>query len=174
LPPATLKAPAAFHEQIRSLERARTGTFLKHKLCSRPGRSELVRMHILQETHAEPSLQATQMKLKRARLTDDLNEKIAQRPGPMELVEKNILPVDPGVEEVNNGRASLLLLYLFTTYSECSEGNSNQLCSTSGGFLSIFNDVLSLFGKQSYAASTDCLSLSPHSSPLSAVTLCSL
>lgn len=55
------------------------------------------------------------MKLKRARLTDDLNEKIAQRPGPMELVEKNILPVDPGVEEVNNGRASLLLLYLFTT-----------------------------------------------------------
>ncbi|XP_014188485.1 myocardin-related transcription factor B [Haplochromis burtoni] len=101
MPP--LKAPAAFHEQIRSLERARTGTFLKHKLCSRPGRSELVRMHILQETHAEPSLQATQMKLKRARLTDDLNEKIAQRPGPMELVEKNILPVDPGVEEVNNG-----------------------------------------------------------------------
>lgn len=88
------------------------------------------------------------MKLKRARLTDDLNEKIAQRPGPMELVEKNILPVDPGVEEVNNGRASLLLLYLFTTYSECSEGNSNQLCSTSGGFLSIFNDVLFLFGKQ--------------------------
>lgn len=88
------------------------------------------------------------MKLKRARLTDDLNEKIAQRPGPMELVEKNILPVDPGVEEVNNGRASLLLLYLFTTYSECSEGNSNQLCGTSGGFLSIFNDVLSLFGKQ--------------------------
>lgn len=66
----------------------------------------------------------------------------------MELVEKNILPVDPGVEEVNNGRASLLLLYLFTTYSECSKGNSNQLCSTSGGFLSIFNDVLSLFGKQ--------------------------
>lgn len=46
------------------------------------------------ETHAEPSLQATQMKLKRARLADDLNEKIAQRPGPMELVEKNILPVE--------------------------------------------------------------------------------
>ncbi|XP_028267544.1 myocardin-related transcription factor B isoform X2 [Parambassis ranga] len=100
MPP--LKTPAAFHEQIRSLERARTGNFLKHKLCSRPQRTELVRMHILQETQAEPSLQATQMKLKRARLTDDLNEKIAQRPGPMELVEKNILPVDSGAEKVNN------------------------------------------------------------------------
>ncbi|KAI3359166.1 hypothetical protein L3Q82_002699 [Scortum barcoo] len=100
MPP--LKTPAAFHEQIRSLERARTGNFLKHKLCRRPERSELVRMHILQETQAEPSLQATQMKLKRARLADDLNEKIAQRPGPMELVEKNILPVESGVEEVIN------------------------------------------------------------------------
>ncbi|KAK1344826.1 hypothetical protein QTO34_013528 [Cnephaeus nilssonii] len=92
MPP--LKSPAAFHEQIKSLERARTENFLKHKIRSRPDRSELVRMHILEETFAEPSLQATQMKLKRARLADDLNEKIAQRPGPMELVEKNILPVD--------------------------------------------------------------------------------
>ncbi|XP_070778967.1 myocardin-related transcription factor B [Enoplosus armatus] len=96
MPP--LKTPAAFHEQIRSLERARAGNFLKHKLCRRPERSELVRMHILQETQAEPSLQATQMKLKRARLADDLNEKIAQRPGPMELVEKNILPVDEVID----------------------------------------------------------------------------
>nr|XP_020466182.1 MKL/myocardin-like protein 2 isoform X3 [Monopterus albus] len=98
-----LKTPTAFHEKIRSLERARTGNFLKHKLCSRPERSELVRLHILQETQAGPSLQATQMKLKRARLADDLNEKIAQRPGPMELVEKNILPVDSGIKEVING-----------------------------------------------------------------------
>ncbi|KAG1968848.1 myocardin-related transcription factor B isoform X3 [Pimephales promelas] len=92
MPP--LKTPAVFHGQVRSLERARTENFLKHKIRSRPERAELVRMHILQETHAEPSLQATQMKLKRARLADDLNEKIAQRPGPMELVVKNILPVD--------------------------------------------------------------------------------
>ncbi|XP_058626600.1 myocardin-related transcription factor B isoform X2 [Onychostoma macrolepis] len=92
MPP--LKTPAAFHGQVRSLERARTENFLKHKIRSRPDRAELVRMHILQETHAEPSLQATQLRLKRARLADDLNEKIAQRPGPMELVEKNILPVD--------------------------------------------------------------------------------
>ncbi|XP_071264751.1 myocardin-related transcription factor B isoform X2 [Salvelinus alpinus] len=97
MPP--LKSPAAFHEQIRSLERARTENFLKHKIRSRPERSELVRMHILKETGAEPSLQATQMKLKRARLADDLNEKLAQRPGPMELVEKNILPVEPSVKE---------------------------------------------------------------------------
>ncbi|XP_063790392.1 myocardin-related transcription factor B isoform X2 [Pseudophryne corroboree] len=97
MPP--LKSPAAFHEQIKSLERARTENFLKHKIRSRPERSELVRMHILEETHAEPSLQATQMKLKRARLADDLNEKIAQRPGPLELIEKNILPVDSSVKE---------------------------------------------------------------------------
>ncbi|KAJ7984722.1 hypothetical protein DPEC_G00357700 [Dallia pectoralis] len=97
MPP--LKSPAAFHEQIRSLERARTENFLKHKIRSRPERSELVRMHILKETGAEPSLQATQMKLKRARLADDLNEKLAQRPGPMELVEKNILPVEHSVKE---------------------------------------------------------------------------
>lgn len=51
------------------------------------------------ETGAEPSLQATQMKLKRARLADNLNEKIAQRPGPMELVEKNILPVDSSLKQ---------------------------------------------------------------------------
>ncbi|XP_028844696.1 myocardin-related transcription factor B isoform X2 [Denticeps clupeoides] len=97
MPP--LKSPAAFHRQIRSLERARTENFLKHKIRSRPERAELVRMHILQETQAEPSLQATQLKLKRARLANDLNEKLAQRPGPMELVEKNILPVDSCVKE---------------------------------------------------------------------------
>ncbi|XP_054454583.1 myocardin-related transcription factor B isoform X2 [Anoplopoma fimbria] len=97
MPP--LKSPAAFHGQIRSLERSRTENFLKHKIRSRPERAELVRMHILQETGAEPSLQATQMKLKRARLADNLNEKIAQRPGPMELVEKNILPVDSSVKQ---------------------------------------------------------------------------
>ncbi|XP_012900552.1 myocardin-related transcription factor A isoform X2 [Mustela putorius furo] len=97
MPP--LKSPAAFHEQRRSLERARTEDYLKRKICSRPERSELVRMHILEETSAEPSLQAKQLKLKRARLADDLNEKIAQRPGPMELVEKNILPVESSLKE---------------------------------------------------------------------------
>uniref|UniRef100_A0A669Q0W1 SAP domain-containing protein n=1 Tax=Phasianus colchicus TaxID=9054 RepID=A0A669Q0W1_PHACC len=73
--------------------------YLKRKIRSRPERSELVRMHILEETSAEPSLQAKQLKLKRARLADDLNEKIAQRPGPMELVEKNILPVESSLKE---------------------------------------------------------------------------
>lgn len=101
MPP--LKTPVAFHEQIRSLERARTGTFLKHKLYTRPERTELVRMHILQETQADSSLQATQLMLKRARLADSLNEKISQRPGPMELVEKNILPVESEAKDDDNG-----------------------------------------------------------------------
>ncbi|XP_026884937.2 myocardin-related transcription factor A isoform X3 [Electrophorus electricus] len=92
MPP--LKSPAAFHEQRRSLERARTEDYLKRKIRARPDRSELVRMHILEETSAEPSLQAKQLLLKRARLADDLNDKLAQRPGPMELIQKNILSVN--------------------------------------------------------------------------------
>ncbi|XP_071394863.1 myocardin related transcription factor Ab [Centroberyx affinis] len=96
MPP--LKSPAAFHEQRRSLERARTEDYLKRKIRSRPERSELVRMHILEETSAEPSLQAKQLQLKRARLADDLNDKISHRPGPIELVHKNILPVDCTLE----------------------------------------------------------------------------
>ncbi|XP_061082937.1 myocardin-related transcription factor A-like isoform X2 [Conger conger] len=91
MPP--LKSPAAFHEQRRSLERARTEDYLKRKIKTRPERSELVRMHILEETLAEPSLQAKQLRLKRARLADNLNDKISHRPGPMELMQKNILPV---------------------------------------------------------------------------------
>uniref|UniRef100_A0A3Q2Y511 Phosphatase and actin regulator n=1 Tax=Hippocampus comes TaxID=109280 RepID=A0A3Q2Y511_HIPCM len=103
---SALKAPAALHERIRSLDRARTGNILKHKLCRRPARSELVRMHILQESKAHASVQAAQLKLKRARLADDLNQKIAHRPGPMELVEKNILPADGGVNKDHDGRCS--------------------------------------------------------------------
>ncbi|TRY57729.1 hypothetical protein DNTS_012289 [Danionella cerebrum] len=106
MPP--LKSSASFNEQRRSLERARVVTksvcvqeeqlrdtedYLKRKIRCRPERSELVRRHILEESSAEPSLQAKQLLLKRARLADDLNDKISQRPGPMELVHKNILPV---------------------------------------------------------------------------------
>ncbi|NWS06137.1 MYCD protein, partial [Motacilla alba] len=76
-----------------------TEDYLKHKIRSRPERSDLVNMHILQDSAAEGSIQSTQMKLKRARLADDLNEKIALRPGPLELVEKNIIPVDSAVKE---------------------------------------------------------------------------
>ncbi|XP_009297675.3 myocardin-related transcription factor A isoform X1 [Danio rerio] len=97
MPP--LKSSASFHEQRRSLERARTEDYLKRKIRSRPERSELVRMHILEETSAEPSLQAKQLLLKRARLADDLNDKISQRPGPMELVHKNILPVHSSIKQ---------------------------------------------------------------------------
>ncbi|XP_009960146.1 PREDICTED: MKL/myocardin-like protein 1, partial [Leptosomus discolor] len=94
-----LKSPSTFHEQRKSLERAKTEDYLKHKIRSRPERSDLVNMHILQDSAAEGSIQSTQMKLKRARLADDLNEKIALRPGPLELVEKNIIPVDSAVKE---------------------------------------------------------------------------
>lgn len=58
------------------------------------------------ETQAEPSLQATQVKLKRARLADNLNEKIGQRPGPMEVLEKNILAVNSTAEDGPNRRPS--------------------------------------------------------------------
>ncbi|XP_022051658.2 myocardin-related transcription factor A-like isoform X2 [Acanthochromis polyacanthus] len=97
MPP--LKSSASFHEQRRSLERARTEDYLKRKIRSRPERSELIRMHILEETLAEPSLQAKQLQLKRARLADNLNDKIAQRPGPMELIHKNILPVHSSIRQ---------------------------------------------------------------------------
>ncbi|XP_038632904.1 myocardin isoform X2 [Scyliorhinus canicula] len=100
MPP--LKSPAAFHEQRKSLERAKREDYLKHKIRSRPEKTDLVNMHILHDTAAEGTLQATQMKLKRARLADDLNEKIAQRPGPLELVKKNIIPVDSAVKEAIN------------------------------------------------------------------------
>lgn len=58
------------------------------------------------ETQAEPSLQATQVKLKRARLADTLNAKMGQRPGPMVLLEKNILAVNSTAEDGPNGRPS--------------------------------------------------------------------
>ncbi|NXL67309.1 MYCD protein, partial [Chordeiles acutipennis] len=83
-----------------------TEDYLKHKIRSRPERSDLVNMHILQDSAAEGSIQSTQMKLKRARLADDLNEKIALRPGPLELVEKNIIPVDSAVKEAIKGSGS--------------------------------------------------------------------
>ncbi|KAK3559861.1 hypothetical protein QTP86_026207 [Hemibagrus guttatus] len=114
MPP--LKSPAAFHEQRKSLERSKalivtilqTGDYLKHKIRSRPEKSELVNMHILQDSASEGPAHDSQSKLKRARLADDLNEKIALRPGPLELVEKNIIPVDSTVKEaalkVNNGK----------------------------------------------------------------------
>ncbi|XP_066470781.1 myocardin isoform X3 [Tiliqua scincoides] len=99
----TLKSPSAFHEQKKRLERAKTEDYLKHKIRNRPKHSELVDMHILQDSAAEGSIQVTQMKLKRARLADNLNEKIALRPGPLELVEKNIIPVDSAVKEAIKG-----------------------------------------------------------------------
>ncbi|XP_051523052.1 myocardin-like isoform X4 [Myxocyprinus asiaticus] len=96
---SALKSPAAFHEQRKSLERSKTGDYLKHKIRSRPEKSELINMRILQDPASEGPAQDSQTKLKRARLADNLNEKIALRPGPLELVEKNIIPVDSTVKE---------------------------------------------------------------------------
>ncbi|KAK1881090.1 Myocardin-related transcription factor B [Dissostichus eleginoides] len=103
---ATSEEPSCFPWTDSQLGESRTENFLKHKIRSRPERAELIRMHILQETGAEPSLQATQMRLKRARLADNLNEMISQRPGPMELVEKNILPVDSSVKQAIIGQVN--------------------------------------------------------------------
>uniref|UniRef100_A0A3B4CQ62 Phosphatase and actin regulator n=1 Tax=Pygocentrus nattereri TaxID=42514 RepID=A0A3B4CQ62_PYGNA len=110
IPPQT--DPAAFHEQRRSLERARTEDYLKRKIRSRPTRSELVKMHILEETCAEASLQAKQLMLKKARLADDLNDKLSQRPGPMELIEKNIIPIDSGIKQAVLGMVLYTHIYI--------------------------------------------------------------
>ncbi|KAG7239468.1 hypothetical protein INR49_028939 [Caranx melampygus] len=122
MPP--LKSSAAFHEQRRSLERARTEDYLKRKMKTRPERSELIRMHIMEESSAEPSLQAKQLQLKRARLADDLNDKISHRPGPMELIHKNILPVHSSIKqaiiETQFPKASV-------DNSSCDEDSSDSL-----------------------------------------------
>ncbi|XP_061080305.1 myocardin-related transcription factor B isoform X1 [Conger conger] len=82
----SLKSPATFHKQIHSLERARhTENVVKHKIKRRPECSDLLHMHVLQETQAEGP------QLKRARL--------AQRSGPLELLEKNVLPINSTVKE---------------------------------------------------------------------------
>ncbi|KAG8446020.1 hypothetical protein GDO86_013772 [Hymenochirus boettgeri] len=97
---SALKNPAAFQEQRKHVDRAKTEEYLKHKIRSRP---ELLNMHMLQDQETERSTHAAQIKLKRARLADDLNERIALRPGPLELVEKNIIPVESTVKEAIKG-----------------------------------------------------------------------
>ncbi|KAM5135698.1 myocardin isoform 2-T2 [Mantella aurantiaca] len=101
-----LKSPAAFQEQKKNLEKAQGEDYLKHKVRSRPEKSDLINMHILQDSSTEGSAQASQIKLKRARLADDLNERIALRPGPLELVEKNIIPLESTVKEAMKGNAT--------------------------------------------------------------------
>uniref|UniRef100_A0AAR2K8N1 Phosphatase and actin regulator n=1 Tax=Pygocentrus nattereri TaxID=42514 RepID=A0AAR2K8N1_PYGNA len=130
MPP--LKSPAAFHEQRRSLERARTEDYLKRKIRSRPTRSELVKMHILEETCAEASLQAKQLMLKKARLADDLNDKLSQRPGPMELIEKNIIPIDSGIKQAVLG----MVLY---THIYINDMGSYSAVQTSETTIPLFN-----------------------------------
>uniref|UniRef100_A0A3Q0SHJ3 Phosphatase and actin regulator n=1 Tax=Amphilophus citrinellus TaxID=61819 RepID=A0A3Q0SHJ3_AMPCI len=120
-----LKGSAAFHEQRRSLERARTEDYLKRKIRSRPEKSELIRMHILEEPSAEPFLQAKQLQLKRVRLADDLNDRIAHRPGPMELIHKNILPVHSSIKQAFIGNQCLCIQYV-----TCIRGGSVVQCGS--------------------------------------------
>ncbi|XP_066443863.1 myocardin isoform X2 [Eleutherodactylus coqui] len=103
---SALKSPAAFQEQRKNMERAKSEEYLKHKVRSRSEKSDPINMHILQDSSTEGSAQAAQMKLKRARLADDLNERIALRPGPLELVEKNIIPLESTVKEAIKGSSA--------------------------------------------------------------------
>ncbi|XP_016095060.1 myocardin [Sinocyclocheilus grahami] len=122
MPP--LKSPAAFHEQRKSLERSKTGDYLKHKIRSRPEKSELVNMRILQEPAAEGPAHDSQTKLKRARLADNLNERIALRPGPLELVEKNIIPVHSTVKEA-------AMKGIGAKHSDRASGEQQSSCASS-------------------------------------------
>ncbi|XP_059053964.1 myocardin-related transcription factor B isoform X2 [Achroia grisella] len=97
MPP--LKTPAAYFEQCKQLERAKTGDLLKAKIQRRPDRQELERRHILeQESHVDPSLAEKQRMLKKARLADQLNDQLSHRPGPLELIKKNILHTEENIE----------------------------------------------------------------------------
>ncbi|KPJ07218.1 MKL/myocardin-like protein 2 [Papilio machaon] len=97
MPP--LNTPAAYFEQCKQLERAKTGDLLKAKIQRRPDRQELERRHILeQESHVDPSLAEKQRMLKKARLADQLNDQLSHRPGPLELIKKNILHTEENIE----------------------------------------------------------------------------
>ncbi|XP_078393633.1 myocardin-like, partial [Cetorhinus maximus] len=89
-----LKSPSHFYGQPRGLDEVKTEDFTKHKMQTRPQRSRVVEMDILQDGASSPSRTG----LKRPRLADDLGEKILHRPGPLELMEKNILPLDSGLQ----------------------------------------------------------------------------
>uniref|UniRef100_A0A4X2L741 Myocardin n=1 Tax=Vombatus ursinus TaxID=29139 RepID=A0A4X2L741_VOMUR len=97
----SLQNQTIFQEQRKNFDK--TEDYLKHKIRKRPEGTNLINMHILQDTTAEESITAPQMKLKRARLADDLTENIALRPGLLELVEKNRIPVDSTMKESMKG-----------------------------------------------------------------------
>nr|XP_020821633.1 myocardin isoform X3 [Phascolarctos cinereus] len=98
---SALQNQTIFQEQRKGFDK--TEDYLKHKIRKRPEGTNLINMHILQDTTTEESITAPQMKLKRARLADDLTENIALRPGLLELVEKNRIPVDSTMKESMKG-----------------------------------------------------------------------
>ncbi|GAB7338391.1 hypothetical protein MBLNU457_4686t1 [Dothideomycetes sp. NU457] len=83
LPPAVDLSPVNPLQRRDSLE--------KH-LQMRPDAQDLKNRHILLDTTAAPSLQASQHDLERQRITDNLKKNLAARPEKGALVERNILP----------------------------------------------------------------------------------
>ncbi|WEW59625.1 hypothetical protein PRK78_005104 [Emydomyces testavorans] len=65
---------------------------LEKHLQQRPDPQDLKDRHILLDTNAAPSLQATQQDLARHRAMDTLKRNLEKRPDRDELVERNILP----------------------------------------------------------------------------------
>ncbi|XP_068618422.1 proline-rich protein 36 isoform X2 [Battus philenor] len=126
MPP--LNTPAAYFEQCKQLERAKTGDLLKAKIQRRPDRQELERRHILeQESHVDPSLAEKQRMLKKARLADQLNDQLSHRPGPLELIKKNILHTEENIETaVKSGTLA------FKATSEGSSGRPQHPSSYCG------------------------------------------
>jgi len=65
---------------------------LEKHLQHRPDVQDLKNRHILLNTNAAPSLQATQLALEREQATDSLRKHLERRPEREALVERNILP----------------------------------------------------------------------------------
>ncbi|KAH8690096.1 RPEL repeat protein [Talaromyces proteolyticus] len=65
---------------------------LEKHLQTRPELQDLKDRHILLDTNAAPSLQATQAELARRRASINLKKHLEKRPDRDDLVEKNILP----------------------------------------------------------------------------------
>ncbi|XP_062573306.1 myocardin-related transcription factor B-like isoform X1 [Saccostrea cucullata] len=128
-----LSTPAAFAEQRRHLERAKTGDLLRHKIQHRPDRQVLVQQHILEDTKIDPSLHERQRKLKRARIADDLNDKLSHRPGPLELVEGNILQTDNETFRTALQAGSIKFNRTFDEDSESNLGFEDESTTTSDG-----------------------------------------
>ncbi|KAI9785216.1 MAG: hypothetical protein M1835_003382 [Candelina submexicana] len=83
------ETPPVDTSHISPIERRNS---LEKHLQNRPDPQDLKDKHILLDTNAAPSLQATAQDLQRQRATDSLKKGLEKRPEREELVERNILP----------------------------------------------------------------------------------